>query len=167
MTRTVFFLILALVLVIAGAVGGAVGGTLSRKDGMKSIFISATPSGSSNSATTTSNGVTASTVTSASPSATASSATFGQIASSVLNNGTSSYPTFVFLYYQEGLNIMYMVYPGSGGVFGPPQILPLSMVPKPGTPLAATAHDPDDGTAAVRFPKTFDRPPSLILIYAE
>jgi hypothetical protein len=159
MTKTVFFLTLALVLVIAGAVGGAVGGTLSRKDGMKSIFISATPSGSSNAATTTSSGATTSTVTSTSPSATTSSVTSGQIASSVLNNGTSSYPTFVFLYYQKGPNIMYMVYPGFGGAFGPPQILPLSMVPKPGTPLAATAYDPDDGTAAVRFLKTFDHPP--------
>jgi hypothetical protein len=52
---------------------------------------------------------------------------------------------------------MYTVFPGSNA-FSTPQILPLSIVPKAGTPLAATAYDAGDGTAAVRVlsPSTFN-----------
>jgi hypothetical protein len=45
---------------------------------------------------------------------------------------------------------MYTVYPGSNS-FGTAQVLPLSISPKAGTPLAATAYDNGDGKAAVRL----------------
>jgi hypothetical protein len=48
---------------------------------------------------------------------------------------------------------MYTVYPGSTA-FGTPQILPLSISPKSGTPLAATAYDNGDGKGAVRLPQS-------------
>jgi hypothetical protein len=101
---------------------------------------------------------TSSSSSSPSSTATTSGTKFGQIASSSFYNGTTV-PTYVYVYYQDGPNIMYTVYPGSRA-FSTPQILPLSIVPKAGTPLAATAYDNGDGTAAVSAPspRTFDIP---------
>jgi hypothetical protein len=118
------------------------------------------------SATTTTAATTTATTTSTSTSSvsaalstpTGSGTKFGQIASSTFYNETTS-NTYVYVYYQDGPNIMYTVYPGSKG-FSTPQILALPITPKAGTPLSATAYDDGDGKGAVRLPhaNTFNLP---------
>lgn len=89
-----------------------------------------------------------SSISAASPTPTVSGTKFDQTASSTFNNTSTIY---VYVYYQEGSNITYTVYPGGTG-FSVAQILSLSTEPKAGTPLSATAFDAGDGTAAVLTP---------------
>jgi hypothetical protein len=134
--------------VIVAAVGGGIGGAVASKNSKKTV--TSAPGSPANNGTTQTGSATSSSTgsltispTSSATSSSASSAlapldttaSIGSIAASTVQGvGTKVY---IHVYYQQGSNIAYRAYPGSGG-FDAAQALPLSVAPKAGSPIAAT-----------------------------
>ena len=133
---------------MVAAVGGGIGGAVASKNSKKTVIT--TLGSSANNGTTQTGSATSSSTrslttipTSSATSSSASSAlapldttaSIGSIAASTVQGvGTKVY---IHVYYQQGSNIAYRTYPGSGS-WNAAQALPLSVAPKAGSPIAAT-----------------------------
>ncbi|CZT52778.1 uncharacterized protein RSE6_14148 [Rhynchosporium secalis] len=159
MSKRLFLLVLALVIVvIAGAVGGAIGGVMAGKDKKTSNHPASGNGSTSTAANATSTPVSSASVTGTSGNLAAFAtltniATMLDISKSIGSLGASTLQgpdggVNIHLFYQQGANIAYRVYPGSG-YFTLPRSLPFSMEPKPGTPLSTVEVSSSENTNCV------------------
>lgn len=147
--------IVVLLVVIAGAVGGAIGGVLAGRNKKDTVVTSSSGAGSSGvngtgtvtgaspTATNASGGSSSTGTGTAQPTSTASAATLDTTKSigslAVSSYQDSSKKVYMHLYYQQGANLAYRIYPGSG-YFSTAQVLSVNIAPKAGTPLSAVEY---------------------------